>query len=80
MSFVLFIIIGGIAGFLAGKIMKGRGFGLFGNIGVGVVGSVLGSYVFDLLGISANSLVGSGVTATAGAVLLLWVVGIIKKS
>ncbi len=78
MNFIIFILIGALAGWLAGKIMKGRGFGVFGNIGVGVVGSILGSFVFGLLGMSADNLIGSIVTATLGAILLLWLVKTLK--
>jgi uncharacterized membrane protein YeaQ/YmgE (transglycosylase-associated protein family) len=60
--------------------MKGGGFGLLGNIIVGIVGAVIGGFVFSLLGISAGGLIGSIITATAGAALLLFVVGLIKKS
>lgn len=77
---IMFLIIGAIAGWLAGKLMRSGGFGLLGNIAVGVVGAVLGGLVFGLLGISATGLIGSIVTATAGAVLLLFVVDIIKKA
>ena len=59
--------------------MKGGGFGLLGNIIVGIVGSVIGGFIFGLLGISAGGLIGSIITATAGAALLLFIVGIIKK-
>jgi uncharacterized membrane protein YeaQ/YmgE (transglycosylase-associated protein family) len=59
--------------------MKGGGFGLLGNIIVGIIGSVVGGFVFGLLGISAGGLIGSIITATAGAALLLFIVGIIKK-
>jgi uncharacterized membrane protein YeaQ/YmgE (transglycosylase-associated protein family) len=76
---IIFLAIGAVAGWLAGMLMKGRGFGLIGDIIVGVIGAVLGGYVFDLLGISAGGLIGSIVTATAGAAILLFVVGIIKK-
>ena len=60
--------------------MKGGGFGLLGNIVVGVIGAVLGGFVFGLLGISAGGLIGSIVTATAGAALLLFLIGLIKKA
>ncbi len=60
--------------------MKGGGFGLLGNIVVGVIGAVLGGFVFSLLGITAGGLIGSIVTATAGAALLLFIIGIIKKA
>ena len=59
--------------------MKGGGFGLLGNIIVGIIGSVVDGFVFGLLGISAGGLIGSIITATAGAALLLFIVGIIKK-
>ena len=48
---ILFLVIGLVAGWLAGKIMKGRGFGLIGNLIVGVIGSVLGGYLFSLIGL-----------------------------
>ena len=79
MNILIFLAIGAIAGWLAGVIMKEGSFGLFGNIGVGIVGAVIGGFVFSLLGISAGGLLGSIVTATVGAVLLLFVIGKIKK-
>lgn len=77
---VMFLAIGAVAGWLAGTLMKGGGFGLPGNIVVGVVGAILGGYVFNLLGITAGGLVGSIITATAGAALLLFIVGLVKKA
>lgn len=79
MNLILFLIIGGVAGWLAGLIMKGRGFGVLANVGIGIVGSVLGGFVFRLLGLAAQGTVGELVTATAGAVLLLFIVGKVKK-
>lgn len=79
MNLILFLIIGGVAGWLAGLIMKGRGFGVLANIGIGIVGSVIGGFVFRLLGLAAMGTVGELVTATAGAVLLLFIVGKLKK-
>jgi uncharacterized membrane protein YeaQ/YmgE (transglycosylase-associated protein family) len=79
-SLILFLVIGAAAGWLAGNIMKGRGFGALGNILVGVVGAFIGGFLFDLLGIQAGGLIGSLVTATAGALILLWLVTIIKKA
>jgi len=73
------LIIGAVAGWLAGKIMKGKGFGVIGNIIVGVVGAVLGGFLFGLLGVSAGGMIGSLVTATIGAIVLLWAVSIVKK-
>jgi uncharacterized membrane protein YeaQ/YmgE (transglycosylase-associated protein family) len=76
----IFLAIGGIAGWLAGILMKGGGFGLLGNIVVGIIGALVGGYVFGLLGISAGGLIGSIVTATVGAVLLLFIVRLIKRA
>lgn len=74
------LIIGAVAGWLAGTIMKGKGFGVLGNIIVGIVGAMLGGFLFGLLGVSAGGMVGSLVTATVGAIVLLWLVSLIKKS
>lgn len=77
---VIFLAIGAVAGWLAGKITKGRGFGLLGNIAVGIVGAVVGGFLFGLLGVSAGGLIGSIVTATVGATVLLFVVRTLKKA
>lgn len=79
MGFIWFILIGAAAGWIAGKLMKGRGFGLLGNIMVGVIGGLLGGFLFGLLGLSAVGLIGSLVTAVVGAVVLLWIVSKISK-
>jgi uncharacterized membrane protein YeaQ/YmgE (transglycosylase-associated protein family) len=68
------IVIGILAGWLAGKIMRGRGFGVLMDLLIGIVGSLLGGLVFGLLGLYASGLIGSLVVATAGAVLLLYLV------
>ena len=59
MNFLYFAIIGIVAGWLAGQIMKGRGFGLVGNLVVGVLGAILGGWLFSALGISAGGMIGS---------------------
>jgi uncharacterized membrane protein YeaQ/YmgE (transglycosylase-associated protein family) len=80
MSFIYFIIIGGIAGWLAGKIMKGGGFGLVMNIVLGIIGSMVGGWVFNFLGLSTDGgTIGSLVTALVGAVIILYVARLIKK-
>jgi uncharacterized membrane protein YeaQ/YmgE (transglycosylase-associated protein family) len=80
MNFVWFILIGLCAGWLAGQFMKGRGFGVVGNLIVGVVGAVLGGFLFGLFGLSSSSLLGALITATVGAVVLLFHIGLIKKA
>ncbi len=78
-SILIFLAIGAVAGWLGGVIMKGGGFGVLGNIIVGIIGAVVGGFLFGLLGISTSGLIGAIITATAGAVALLFVVGLIKR-
>jgi len=78
---ILILLIGAIAGWLAGLIMKGKGMGFFVNAILGIVGAFVGSYVFSLIGLSVGSgLFGVIITATAGAVILLFIVGLLRKS
>lgn len=79
MNFIWYIIIGIIAGFVAGKIMRGGGFGLLINLLVGIVGSLLGGWVFGLLGIATVGILGSLITSIVGAILLLWIVSLFRK-
>ena len=74
MGLIAQILIGILAGWLAGKIMRGRGFGVLGDLLLGIVGSLLGGLVFGLLGLHAYSFIGSIVVATVGAMLLLYLV------
>jgi uncharacterized membrane protein YeaQ/YmgE (transglycosylase-associated protein family) len=76
---VIFLAIGAVAGWLAGTLMKGGGFGLLGNIVIGIIGAVVGGFVFGLLGITAGGLLGAIITSTAGAVILLFVVRLFKQ-
>lgn len=75
-----FIIIGILAGFIAGKLMRGGGFGIVVNLVVGIIGAVLGGWVFGLLGIAAGGIIGSLVTATVGAIILLWIISLFQRS
>jgi len=80
MSLLWFLIIGMIAGWLAGLIMRGKGFGLLGNMIVGVLGAMVGGYMFSFLNISTgHGLVGSLFTALVGAVVFLFLVRLIKN-
>ena len=78
MGLIRLILIGIIAGWLAGKIMRGTGFGLLGDLVVGVIGSLLGGLVFGLLGISSYNVIGSIAIATAGAILLLYLIRYVR--
>lgn len=80
MGLIAVLAIGALAGWIAGKLMKGSGFGLLGNMAVGILGAIIGGWVFGQLGIPmAKGLVGSLVTSVAGASILLFVAGLIKK-
>ncbi|MFZ4663696.1 MAG: GlsB/YeaQ/YmgE family stress response membrane protein [Caldilineaceae bacterium] len=79
MGFILWIIIGALAGWIAGQVMKGGGFGLLGNIGVGIVGSFIGGWLFGLLGIGGGNLISSLVAAVVGAIILLYVVRLVRR-
>ena len=79
MNWLLFLLIGLAAGWLAGRITKGKGFGLIGNLIVGCVGAVLGGWLLALFGIRTYGLFGSLIAALVGALVLLWIVSIIRK-
>jgi uncharacterized membrane protein YeaQ/YmgE (transglycosylase-associated protein family) len=80
-NLIFVLIVGLVAGWLAGKIMKGKGFGLVGDLIVGVVGAVIGNWIFILLGFSVygNGLIGSIIVALIGALILLFAVRLFKK-
>lgn len=75
MSFVWFILIGLLSGYIAGRIMRGGGFGIWVNLLVGVVGGVLGGWLLGIVGLHSTGLIGSLCTSVLGAVVLLWLVG-----
>ncbi|MFI5126987.1 MAG: GlsB/YeaQ/YmgE family stress response membrane protein [Candidatus Acidiferrales bacterium] len=80
MTYLLWVIVIGIlAGWIAGKLMRGSGFGLLGDLIVGVVGSLLGNFIFGLLGLGAYGLIGRLVVAVIGALFLLWLIRLIKR-
>ncbi len=79
MKFIAYIIIGTIAGFLAGKIGRGRGFGFIGNLLVGIGGALLGGFLFGLLGFKIYGFIARMISATVGALILLWIVGKLNK-
>ncbi len=77
-SLIWFLLIGLCAGFLAGMLFKGSGFGLVGNLIIGVIGALLGGWLFGLLGITAGGLLGALVMATVGAIALLFLLSLIS--
>jgi uncharacterized membrane protein YeaQ/YmgE (transglycosylase-associated protein family) len=79
-ALIWMLVIGAIAGWLAGLVMKGRGFGILGNIVVGIVGAVIGGFLFNALGIAFWGLLGTLLVAFIGAVILLFIVGLVKRA
>ena len=80
MNIVIFLLIGATAGWIAGRIMEGGGFGLIGNMIVGILGSMLGKYLGGVMGIGVEGgIFTSLLTAVVGAVILLFLVGVIKN-
>jgi uncharacterized membrane protein YeaQ/YmgE (transglycosylase-associated protein family) len=81
MNFIWYVLIGLCAGWLAGQLVKGGGFGIVGDIVVGVIGAVLGGYLFSLFGVSTGGgLIGSLVVATIGAIVLLFGIRLVKSA
>ena len=79
-SILAWIVIGAIAGWLAGLIVKGYGFGLLGNIVVGIVGAGIAGLLAPLLGLYTVSTVGNILAATLGAVILLVLIGLVRRT
>jgi uncharacterized membrane protein YeaQ/YmgE (transglycosylase-associated protein family) len=81
MEFIWMIVIGMIAGWLAGQFMTGKGFGVIGDIIIGMLGALIGGILFEKAGIFAgSSLIGSLVVATTGAIVFLYGVRVLKKA
>jgi uncharacterized membrane protein YeaQ/YmgE (transglycosylase-associated protein family) len=68
---IVALVIGGLAGFVAGRVLRGKGYGIIGNVVLGLVGSIVGSLVFGLLGFGAAGLLGRIVASSVGAVLFI---------
>jgi uncharacterized membrane protein YeaQ/YmgE (transglycosylase-associated protein family) len=77
---IWFLFTGLIAGWLAGKVMRGGGYGIIGDIVVGVIGAFLGGWLFGVLGISAGGFVGALITAFVGAIILVWLLRLMKRA
>jgi uncharacterized membrane protein YeaQ/YmgE (transglycosylase-associated protein family) len=78
-SFIWFLLIGLAAGWLAGQVMKGSSFGLLGDLIVGVIGAILGGFLFGEIGLFTRGLIGDLVCATIGAILLLFLMSFVQK-
>ena len=79
LSFLLYLLFGAVAGWLAGVLFKGGGFGLLWNIIIGIVGGILGGWLMSLAGIEKGGLVWELIVAVLGAGVLFWIVSLFKK-
>ncbi|HOY30082.1 MAG TPA: GlsB/YeaQ/YmgE family stress response membrane protein [Flavobacteriales bacterium] len=79
MGIIWSLIVGGVAGWLAGQFMKGSGYGLLVNILLGLLGGFVGDLVFGLLGLDATNLIGRIICATVGAVLIIVLARAVRK-
>ncbi len=80
MYFILLLVIGLAAGWLAGVVMKGKGFGMAGNMIVGIVGAFIGAYLFKFIGFVIYGLIGTLIMAFVGAVVLIFIIRLVKKA
>ena len=81
MGFLAWIIVGMIAGWLAGQVMKGGGYGVPVDIILGILGGVVGGWVFGMLGIAPGSgMIGSIIVAFIGAVILVGITRVLKRA
>ncbi|NEX46854.1 GlsB/YeaQ/YmgE family stress response membrane protein [Pseudotabrizicola algicola] len=79
-ALLIILLIGAIAGWLAGQIVKGYGFGLLGNIVVGIVGALVAGFLFPAIGLGfGGGILGSIIAATLGAVILLFLIRLVKR-
>lgn len=79
-AILIWLLIGAVAGWLAGTVMKGGGFGLLGNIVLGIIGAFVGGFLLSALGVAFGGLLGSIVTAFIGAVVVLAIARLIKRA
>lgn len=80
-TILIWVIVGAVAGWLAGLVVRGFGFGLFGNIVIGILGAVLGGWLFGAIGfVFLPGIINTIITAFIGAVILLLIVRVLKRA
>ena len=77
---IVFLIIGGVIGWLAGVIVRGRGFGILGDVVIGIVGAMIGGWIARAMGLYTSSSVGAFLVALAGAVILVGLTRLVVRA
>ena len=79
-SLIVILIVGGVAGWLAGLIVKGYGYGIIGNIVIGIIGALVAGWIFPMLGLGfGGGILASIIHATVGAVIVLFLIRLVKR-
>lgn len=78
-SFLIFVLVGLLAGWLAGRIMKNHRIGLLGSLIIGILGAMIGGYIFEIIGLETTGLIGMAVSALVGALLLLYAIQALNR-
>lgn len=78
-ALLITLVVGGVAGWLAGLVVKGGGLGLVGNIVVGLIGGLIAGWLLPMVGISFGGIIGSIIMAAIGAIILLLVIGLFRR-
>ena len=80
-SIIAWLVIGGVAGWLAGLVMKGGGYGVIGDIVIGIIGSVVAGWLFGAIGIAPGAgIIGSIIASAIGAIVLIFVLRLIRSA
>jgi uncharacterized membrane protein YeaQ/YmgE (transglycosylase-associated protein family) len=76
---LIYLLIGLLIGWIAGLIMKGKGFGFLGNIVIAILGSMIGGFLFKLFGLNPHGVIRGFISAVFGAIVLLWIISLFTK-
>ena len=79
-SILIVLLVGAVAGWLAGVIMKGSGFGLVGDIIIGLFGGLIGGWLLPMIGVSFGGIIGSIIMSVIGAVILIFIIRLVRRA
>ncbi len=79
-SLIVWIVVGGVAGWLASNIVKGGGMGLVGNVVLGIVGAIVAGFILPAIGIGLSGIFGAIIAAAIGAIIVLLIISLVKRA